>query len=188
MFLPAINSSLEAANWFFRRADKDDCYLENDKLHQLLFLAQVHFALNNNMEYLIPSLFICDERGFSEPNLAKILNYGLPLMEAPSFADKINSFLELIWQKYSPISSIDLAEFIKNSDSYIDNYQTGKRTIVSLEEMAQKFKSRLNPHTFSPAGASKNRKILISQNGPVMVSAWQPRKLGPKNHKETKHA
>ena len=188
MSLPAISSSLEAANWFFRRADKDDHYLENDKLHQLLFLAQVHFALNNNMEYLIPSLFVCDERGFFEPNLAKILNYGMPLMEAPTFAEKINSFLELIWQKYSPMNCQELADFIKNSDSYLDNYQTGKKNIVALEDMAQKFKSSLNPRSFSKAGASGNRKILISQNGPVMVSAWQPRKLGSKNNKETKHA
>ena len=188
MPLPAISSSLEAANWFFRRADKDDCYLENDKLHQVLFLAQVHFALNNNMEYLIPSLFICDERGFSEPTLAKILSYGLPLMAPPSFSEKINSFLELIWKKYSSMNTAELSEFIKNSDSYIDNYQTGKKNIVALEEMAQNFKSSLNPRSFSKAGTSKGRKILISQNGPVMVSAWQPRKLGPKNNKEIKHA
>ena len=188
MSLPAVNSSLEVANWFFRRADKDDSYLENDKLHLLLFLAQVHFALNNNMEYLIPSLFICDERGFSEPTLAKLLTYGLPLMEAPIFAEKINSFLELIWKKYSPMNTKELSEFIKNSDSYIDNYQTGKRNIVNLEDVAQKFKSSLNPRSFSKAGTSSNRKILISQNGPVMVSAWQPRKLEPKNNKETKHA
>ena len=188
MSLPAISSSLEAANWFFRRADQDDRYLENDKLHQLLFLAQVHFALNNNMEYLIPSLFVCEERGFVEPNLAKILNYGMPLMEAPRFEEKINSFLELIWKKYSPMSSSELAEFIKNSDSYIDNYQTGKHNIIPLEEMAQNFKTSLNPRSFSKAGSSSSRKILISQNGPVMVSAWQPRKLGPKNNKETKHA
>ena len=188
MSLSAISSSLDAANWFFRRADKDDSYLENDKLHQLLFLAQVHFALNNNMEYLIPALFICDERGFTEPNLAKILNYGMPLMEAPAFAEKINSFLELIWKKYSSMSNRELSEFIKSSDAYIDNYQTGKKNIVALESMAQNFKSSLNPRSFSKAGTSNSRKILISQNGPVMVSAWQPRKLGTQKNKETKHA
>ena len=188
MSLSAISSSLEAANWFFRRADKADLYLENEKLQQLLFLAQVHFALNNNMEYLIPSLFICDDRGFSEPNLAKILSYGLPLMEAPTFSEKTNSFLELIWKKYSSMSYKELADFIKSSDSYIDNYQTGKKNIIPLKEMAQKFKSSLSPRSFSKAGTSVGRKILISQNGPVMVSAWQPRKLGPKNNKEIKHA
>ena len=188
MSLSAISSSLDAANWFFRRADKDDSYLENDKLHQLLFLAQVHFALSNNMEYLIPALFICDERGFTEPNLAKILNYGMPLMEAPAFAEKINSFLELIWKKYSSMSNRELSEFIKSSDAYIDNYQTGKKNIVALESMAQNFKSSLNPRSFSKAGTSNSRKILISQNGPVMVSAWQPRKLGTQKNKETKHA
>lgn len=188
MSVPAINSSLEAANWFFRRADRDDRYLENDKLQQLLFLAQVHFALNNNMNYLIPGLFVCDSQGFSEPNLTQILSHGLPLMEEPVFSAQINSFLELIWKKYSPMSTAELSEFIKNSDSYADNYLPGKKNIVPLEEIAEKFKTSLNPRSFSRAGTSSKRKILISQNGPVMVSAWQPRKLGSKNSKETKHA
>ncbi len=188
MSLPAINSSLEAANWFFRRADREDRYLENDKLQHLLFLAQVHFALNNNMEYLIPGLFVCDDRGFSEPNLARILTCGMPLMETPAFSDNINSFLELIWKKYFPMSITELSEFIKNSDSYADNYRAGKKNIVPLEEMAQKFKTSLNPRSFSQAGSSGKRKILISQNGPVMVSQWQPRKIGSTNTKETKHA
>ena len=187
MSMPAINSALDAANWFFRRADRDDAFLENDKLHHLLFLAQVRFALNNNMEYLIPNLFVCDERGFSEPTLIQILQHGLPLMEAPKFSDKINSFLELIWQKYSPMSSTELTEFIKNSNSFADNYLTGKRNIVPLEEMAQKFKNSLSQRSFARAGTTTQRKILISQNGPVMVSAWQPRKLDSQK-KETKHA
>lgn len=188
MSLPAINSSLEAANWFFRRADQEDRCLENDKLQHLLFLAQVHFALNNNMNYLIPGLFVCDDRGFSEPNLSRILTFGMPLMEAPAFSGNINSFLELIWKKYFPMSGSELSEFIKNSDSYADNYQPGKKNIVPLEEMAQKFKTSLNPRSFSRAGSSGKRKILISQNGPVMVSQWQPRKIGSTNLKETKHA
>ncbi len=187
MSVPAINSSLDAANWFFRRADREDFVLENDKLQHLLFLAQVHYALNNNMEYLMPSLFICDERGFSDPNLSRILVHGLPLMNEPAFSGRINRFLELIWQKYFPKSNRELSEFIKNSDSYIENYHSGTANIVPLPEMAQKFKSSLNPRSFSRAGSSR-RKMLISQNGPVMVSAWQPRKLGPNNSKETKHA
>lgn len=178
---PAINSSLDAANWFFRRADRDDFVLENDKLQHLLFLAQVHYALNNNMNYLIPGLFICDERGFSEPNLNRILAHGLPLMPEPAFSGKINNFLELIWQKYFPQSNQKLSEFIKNSDSYVENYRPGQQNIVPLETMAQKFKSSLTPLSFSRAGSSGKRKMLISQNGPVMVSAWQPRKLGSNN-------
>lgn len=188
MSAPAINSVLEGADWFFRRAEQDGQYLENDKLHHLLFLAQVHYALANNMNFLIPGLFVCDNQGFSEPNLARILSFGLPLMAAPQFSEQINAFLELIWKKYGAMSVPDLARFIKNSDSYADSYQSGKKNLVSLEEMADKFKTSLNPRSLSRAGTSSKRKILISQNGPVMVSAWQPRKIGSKNIKETSHA
>lgn len=184
---PVINSALDAANWFFRRAESDKVFLDNDKLQLLLFLAQVHYALGNNLEYLFPSLFVCDDHGFSEPTLAAILPHGLPLMDTPRFADKINAFLELIWKKYALIGNNELLSFIKNSDSYIDNHRHGQKNLVSLVEMAQKFKSALNPRSISRAGTSVQHKIRISQNGPVMVSAWQPRKLDSSQTKETKN-
>ncbi len=184
---PVINSALDAANWFFRRAESDKVFLDNDKLQLLLFLAQVHYALGNNLEYLFPSLFVCDDHGFSEPTLAAILPHGLPLMDTPRFADKINAFLELIWKKYALIGNNELLSFIKNSDSYLDNHRHGQKNLVSLAEMAQKFKSALNPRSLSRAGTSVQHKIRISQNGPVMVSAWQPRKLDSSQTKETKN-
>ena len=65
----ATNSAIEVAYWFISRAEDEGLFLEDEKLHHLLFLAQVHFALANNMELLMPSLFVCSENGFSEPNL-----------------------------------------------------------------------------------------------------------------------
>lgn len=188
MSVPAVNSSLDIANWFFKKSESEGFYLENEKLQHLIFLAQVHYALTNNLKYLMPSLFVCDKSGFADLNLNKTLSFGRPLMESPVFSLEINNFLNLIWQKYSAMSIRDLAEFIKNSDTYIQNYQAGKKNIVELKEMADLFKSSLSNNAINHSVKTNNKKILISQNGPVVVSKWQPRKINHSNPKENKHA
>ncbi len=187
MSAPAVNSIIEVADWFFKRAEQDNVYLENDKLQHLLFLAQVHYALNNNFQYFVPGVFICDERGFSEPNLSRILSFGLPMMPKPEFAEHISSYLEVIWKKYSPMSIRELSEFIKSSDSYTKNYHVGQKNLVPLEDMALQFRTNINLSALQKAADKTSKKILISQNGPVVVSKWQPRKVNTNQSKEKKH-
>lgn len=187
MSIPAANSSLDVANWFFKKAEVDGWYLETEKLHHLLFLAQTHYALANNYAYLMPSLFVTDENGFTEPGLAKALSFGRPLMPAPRFDSAVNNFLDLIWQKYASMSIRELSGFIKNSASYTENYQPGHRHVVPLETMAARFKSSINPRSLDRAVSMTSKKILISQNGPVAVSKWQPRKLKTESNKENKY-
>lgn len=55
MSVPAVNSALDVANWFFKQAEREEIYLENEKVQHLLFLAQVHYALLNNKDYLSPA-------------------------------------------------------------------------------------------------------------------------------------
>lgn len=181
MTIPATNSALEVANWFFNHAQKNGSLLENEKLHHLLFLAQVHFALNNNQEYLMPSVFVCDDNGFIEPNMDKILDFGMPLMPAPNLSHKVSVFLDLIWKKYGTMSIRELNNLVKNSQCYIDNYISGYKNLVLLTEMADKFKkSLLGPGRSKPI-ANLPKKVLLSQNGPVVVSKWQPRKVNATN-------
>lgn len=183
MPIPAVNSAFDVANWFFKKSDSEGLYLETEKLQHLIFLAQIHYSLLHEQEYLVPSLFVCDHTGFVEPTLQKALSFGRPLMEAPDFPAEINEFLSLIWQKYSPMSIKALAEFIKNSAGYADCYQTGRRNIVNIPDIAAEFKSSLTASAFNHSKGTSPKKILISQNGPVVVSKWSPRKLSPKNSK-----
>ena len=189
MPVAAVNSTLDVANWFAKRSEQDGRYLETEKMFHLLALAQIHFALNKDFEYLVPSLFVCNESGFYEPTLGKLMGFGLPLMPAPRFADKINSFLELIWSKYSAMELRGLEEFIKTSASYKQNYQPGRANIVSLYDMASQFRKNLTTSALQKSAVANPKKVLISQNGPVVVSQWQPRKLTPHKSKEkTLHA
>ena len=179
-----IKSIFEIADWFFRRADQDDVYLDKEKLQHLMFLSQVHYALTNNFKPLFAGFFICTKLGFEDPNLSQILNFGLPLMAKPDFEKSINTFLEVIWQKYSVLSNLELSNFIKNSDSYLDNIETSSPLSLSLEELTTKFRNNLKRETTSISSSTSQTKVLISQNGPVVVSKWQPRKVNTSNSKE----
>ncbi|MBE6445295.1 MAG: hypothetical protein E7019_04505 [Alphaproteobacteria bacterium] len=162
-YLP-ISSVFEISDWFFRRADKDDKYIDNDKIQQMLLMAQIHFVINNN-SLLFPAIFVYKNNKITEPNLAKILEFGLPLIPTPRFDNKISDFLELIWQKYSPLETKDLNKIIS---SHIQTQQQ----IISIECFVQSFKSQQNQKS-----SKENKKVLISQNGPVIVSQWKPRKI-----------
>ena len=184
----AINSALEAAVWFTTRARKENVSLDHGQLQNLLFLAQVHFALNNNMQYLMPTIFVCTRHGFAEPTLETLLPAGLPSLPQPKFSTRINAFLDLIWKKYAVLPVAELENFVKTSDSYLKTCALGHKQFTMLEDMAADFKSSLNPRALSQAGVSDRRKILISQNGPVVVSKWQPCKLNSKTDKENSYA
>lgn len=193
MTVPAVDTALDVANWFFKRAEKDGGYLDDDKLHHLMFLAAVHFTVTNHGSYLYPALFAAVEEGFVEPNLRKTLSFGRPLMAAPAFQPPINSFLELIWKKYSPLNPADLTEFIKNSAGYREYFQSGHTNLVELDELGRRFKQQLkggaSPSTTTTVSGTGRSKVLISQNGPVVVSDWQPRKLNTQNQpQENIHA
>ena len=165
----ATKSALDVANWFFKKAEASQAYLEEDKLHALIYLAQTHYSLKYDMQYLIPSLFVCDNNGLFEPNLKKILEFGMPLMNEPSFPRKINEFLELIWQKYATKNTFELISLIKDSQVYQKHHVKDEITLLTLDEMTQYFGM--------PVESKTTQKIRISQNGPVVVSKWQPRKI-----------
>ena len=50
MTIPATDTAIDIAYWFFNRAEKDGIYLETEKMQHLLFLAQIHFAMAYNMQ------------------------------------------------------------------------------------------------------------------------------------------
>lgn len=170
MTQPAVSSVLEVANWFTGKAENSKIYLEGDKLHALIFLAQVHYAIQHNMQYLIPSLFICDDDGFFEPTFKKLAEFGMPLMGKPQIDEPTSAFLDLIWKKYADKNAFELISLVKDSQAYRKYHLPNEVNIVTLENMCHRFGA-------APQAAKPAKKILISQNGPVVVSQWQPRKL-----------
>lgn len=171
MSIPATESAIDIAYWFFERSEQDKLFLEDARLQHLLFLSQVNFAQKYNGEVLMPSLFICTDDGFIEPTLNKIFSNGRPFMPLPKLDVKVSNFLEDIWQKYAKMPLESFSHLIKNSSAYRDSFQPGEKIIVELKDVLEKFKAA------NTNMEDTRKKMLISQNGPVLVSKWQPRKV-----------
>ncbi len=168
----AIPSALDITNWFCKKAENHSQVLTEPKIQHLLFLAQIHYALKSG-KILMPSLFICGRSGFYEPTIRTILSFGLPLMSPPRFDVEINDFLELIWQKYALQSEAELNRFILSLDCWKRFYRPEEETIVNPALFTDSFADSIQKTPSEP----QKSKILISQNGPVKVSTWQPRKI-----------
>lgn len=177
-----IVSALDITNWFYKKAETSNIKLNETKIQHLLFLAQIHFALKEG-RHLIPSLFICGRSGFYEPTIRALLKFGLPLMDKPAFAAATDRFLDLIWQKYASKEDAALDAFIWSLECWKHFYRPEEETVVDPLNCVDSFAAALQKN---PAGHTEKSKILISQNGPVKVSAWHPRKLDISKNKEKK--
>ncbi len=170
-----VISALAITNWFCKKAESCNQQLAEPKIQHLLFLAQIHYALKSG-KFLMPSLFICSRSGFYEAIIREILSFGLPLMKTPRFTSEINDFLELIWQKYASQSEAELNHFVLSLECWKHFYRPEEETIVNPVLFADSFADSIQK---TPNAKMEKSKILISQNGPVKVSAWKPRKLNP---------
>ena len=177
MAIPATDSSLDVAYWFFNRAEQDDLYLETEKIHHLLFMAQNRYAKQHTDTLLMPCVFLCDDNGFFEPTLKKIFSLGRPFMQPVKFKTYISEFLEEIWQEYGHLSLSQFSRLITGMPCYNQCRQKGTPitdAATSFIDKSEKF------HTMTPERLSREasrKKILVSQNGPVLVSQWTPRKI-----------
>ena len=69
-----------------------------------------------------------------------------------------------------------LRDMIKRQTSYPEQYPSETKNIVEINSLVEKLKS---PGKIEQTTKRKEteKKVLISQNGPVVVSKWQPRRL-----------
>lgn len=169
----AAPSAFDVAYWFLQYADKKQFFIEDEKLHHLLFLAQIIYMQRHSNEILFPSMFIATEKGFLEPNLLKVFAHGHPYMPNIKIDDKTASFLEQIWNKYANQSLLDLRSTITQSQAFQSCYDKKNLMAVDMQQIAELF-TPANEKTYS-------NRVRMSQHGPVMVSQWQPRKVNKKD-------
>ena len=175
----AIPSSLELVDWFCKKANSVNKHMNEKQIQHLLFLSQLHFILKSG-RFLYPSLFVCGNSGFYNPTIRTIMEFGLPMMKTKNFTTEIESFLELIWQKYALLSETDLTNFVLSLDCWKKNYSSNEEVIINPMQIVDSFADSIHQPKAKLSSATRP-KIMLSQNGPVKVSAWQPRKLSSSN-------
>ena len=96
-----VRSALDVALWFNDRAFGDGEYLQPQKLHRLMYLAQAYYTVAYPKHKLMPASFVTDEFGPTEPTVFHALAYGFPPnLEAHSIPKTAAEFLESIWRRF----------------------------------------------------------------------------------------
>lgn len=164
-----VYSSVDIAACFFQKFEKNKMPFDKQKLQNLLFLAQMHYLLKNK-KLLYPAFFVCDKHSLYEPSAAKIMQLGFPMFSSSILSEKDNTFLDLIWQKYGQISTSELNSLINNFCIFAE---INNGSIINPLEIVPSFNELLQNNK----NKSAKSKIMLSQNGPVRVTEWKPRKI-----------
>ena len=129
----------------------------------------------------MPCVFAFGRNGYEEPSFAGVYSAGiLPQVSIRLSHDTIQ-FLDKIWHIYSAMSASQLEDLIRQRIGS-PNHQGKEKIIPDFKSLVEKFKSSSKMNKASTSTAKSNtvagsKKVMLSQNGPVMVSAWKPRKI-----------
>ncbi len=187
MASPAAPSSFDVAYWFIDRALDDDEYLQPQKLHRLMYLAQAYFAVAYNGRMLMPAIFVADEFGPIEPNVFRACAIQRPAIEARALPELVTHFLEGVWRRFGQHSAEFLSRQMSGHPPYGAALAAGVGTEISLKAMAAFYGKKPAPASQEPAAAMAppvdqvlRPRLMRSQDGsPVSVQKWMPRAKTP---------
>jgi uncharacterized phage-associated protein len=170
-----VDSSFDIALWFSDTALEANEYLQPQKLHRLLFLAQAYYSVAFEGQKLMPAVFIAEEVGPMEPNIYRAFTRGRPNIEAELFLPiNVESFLDNIWRRFGNMSADRLNKLCTGTLAFKKAIKAGKRSEISLDEMMLSFTRADN----TPAVDQVVKpKLMRTQEGKaVAVAAWNPTK------------
>lgn len=170
MTAKSINSAIHFAAWFVQKATKSGKKLSHIKLQNMLFLAQLQHGVSCG-GVLMPSMFVCYQDGFYEPSVKLMFKSKIPLEEG-FFKRSEEDLLETVWNKYSSLSDDELLTQVCALSLWKNNYKVDNEVIVNPMEYTTNL-----PKNSVAKKAESGAKIRLSQNGPVEVSPWRPRKI-----------
>jgi uncharacterized phage-associated protein len=183
----AVESSFDVAYWFIDRALNDNEYIQPQKLHRLMFLAQAYFAVAYHGRSLMPGVFVADEFGPVEPNVFRACAIQRPPIEPAPIPEIALQFLDSIWRRFGSHTTEALNRQVNGHPPYVDAIAKGARTEISLKSMVAFYgnKSSADPELGTAVGAPPisqvmRSKLMVSQNGkPVSVVKWIPKAKQP---------
>ena len=168
-----VESTFDVALWFADTSLEQNEYLQPQKLHRLLYLAQGYYAVAFGGRKLMPAGFVADEMGPIEPNIYKAFAKGRPNIEPELFLpDGVEHFLSGIWSRFGNHAPDRLTKLCKETLAYKQSLNRGSRTEIPLQAMLLSF-ARADD---TPAITQVMKpKVMRSHTGrPVAVKSWAP--------------
>lgn len=180
----AVKSCLDVVFWFSDRALNENEYIQPQKLHRLLFLAQAYFSVAYPGRKLMPATFVSDAFGPVEPTVFHCFAYGRPhMIEGNPLTDDIAHFLDGIWRRFGQYTAEQLNRKLADHTPVADAMGKGAGEEIPLSAMVKFYGAEAaSRRGGAPAAAQVVRpRLMRSQNGKaVAVTSWAPKSLGKK--------
>lgn len=193
---PVVESAFDVAQWLLDRALNDNEYLQPQKLHRLLFLAQAYYAVANHGFKLMPATFVANEAGPIEPNLYRAYEAGRPVLEPRTLPDAVAHFLDSIWRRFGAHSADHLSRVIRKHPPYAQAWNAQPGSEITFKAMVTFYGDPRNGRSQTdtrsgPAPTADERppsleevlrpRVMRSASGkPVNVTRWSPRNGAPR--------
>lgn len=174
----AVKSTLDVAFWFLDRALNDREYLQPQKMHRLMYLAQAYFAVAYHGRKLMPATFVADSLGPVEPTVFHAFSYGRPHnVESNPLTDTVSHFLDSIWRRFGQYTADQLTKKIADHPPIAEAMAKGAGTEITFIAIAKFYASEAAAKKGAPSVDNVVRpKVMRSQTGkPVSVTAWRPK-------------
>jgi len=174
----ASNSTIDIAFWFSDQALNENEYLQPQKLHRLLYLAQSFYAIAYEGNKLMPAVFVADDMGPIEPTIFQAFSRGRPDVDVELFlAPDVELFLTSIWRRFGHQKPEQLTRFTNNNAAFALALRKGSGTEILLTSMVTTFKAETEKKAVNPAQPiNPDARVLRTQDGSaVKVKSWAPR-------------
>ncbi len=172
----AVESTFDVVAWFQDRALDDNEYLQPQKLHRLLYLAQAYYAVANYGRKLMPATFVADEQGPVEPDIFRAFAAARPYIEPAPLPERVEHFLDSIWRRFGAHSAEHLSRHLCGHAPYAGALERGPRAEIPLSEMREFYGRAADPARAAPGVTNVMRaRVMRSHTGrPVAVKQWMP--------------
>ncbi len=174
----AVGSCLDVVVWFNDRALGDGEYLQPQKLHRLLYLAQAYFTVAYPRSKLMPAVFVTDDFGPIEPNVYQAFAYGRPhMLESNALSETASHFLDGLWRRFGNASAEQLTRKVAQHAPVMEAMAKGRGEEIPFDAMVAYCASEAAQRRGAPSVDKVIRpRMLRSQSGKaVAVTSWTPK-------------
>lgn len=183
----AVESCFEVACWFLDRGVDDGEFLQPQKLHRLMFLAQAYYGVLQGSAKLMPATFIAADEGPIEPTIFRIFARGRPAVDLKPLDEQPRHILDSIWRQFGSHSTEHLNKLIRRHPPYADAFAATPGTEIMFESMVEFYGTQgLTRRPSAAAAAAADApsaskvlrpKVMRNHSGkPVTAHRWMPKR------------
>lgn len=110
-------------------------YLQPQKLHRLLYLAQAYHAVATHGQRLMPAVFVADPLGPIEPNIYRAYENERPWISEVKLPDAAVQMLDSIWRRFGSHSAEHLSRVIRRHPPFVEAFESAPRSVITEQAM-----------------------------------------------------